>query len=95
MRLSGYVCKVDCRCKSIARGFSSERFVRLGHTFFAFDAANVATCLYSTDSSETTCTYHPSGDTPSGNAVKFTVPTVANGHVFVGTADHLNVYGVN
>ena len=52
----------------------------------AHDATNVSNTLYSSNQNS-------SRDYPGG-AVKFAVPTVTNGKVYVGTSNYLSVYGL-
>ncbi len=52
----------------------------------AYDAANLANELYNSAQN--------SGRDGAGLAVKFTVPTVADGHVFVGAENEVDMYGL-
>jgi hypothetical protein len=53
---------------------------------YAYDATNLANELY--DSNQNLVRDNP------GLAVKFTVPTIANGKVYVGTRNRISVYGL-
>jgi hypothetical protein len=52
---------------------------------YAFNASNVASPIYASNKVSTDA---------AGDAVKFAVPTVAHGKVFVGTQTELSVYGL-
>jgi hypothetical protein len=51
----------------------------------AYDATNLANELYASPAS---------GGGAAGLALKFTVPTVANGKVYIGTQNELSVFGL-
>ena len=54
---------------------------------YAFDATDVPSMLYNSAQA-------PNNRDGAGNAVKFAVPTVANGKVYVGTSTEVDVYGL-
>jgi hypothetical protein len=57
---------------------------------YAYDATNVATMLYSSSQALS----HAVARDRGGCANKFAVPTVANGRVYVGTQNELDVFGL-
>ena len=53
---------------------------------YAYDATNISSMLYSSTQNATR--------DAAGTAVKFTVPTISNGKVYVGTSTAVDVYGL-
>jgi hypothetical protein len=55
---------------------------------YAYDATNILMMLYSSSGAQNVAR------DATGNAVKFAVPTVVNGKVYVGTSTEVDVYGL-
>ena len=51
----------------------------------AYDATNIGKELYNSSQA--------GGRDLPGTAIKFTVPTIVNGHVYVGTANQVTAFG--
>ena len=78
----GIVWAIDASRYGVPSAFGSGPAV-----LHAYDASNLATELWNSSQAS------GSRDV-AGNAVKFTVPTVANGKVYIGTRTEIDVYGL-
>lgn len=81
---NGIVWVVDASCWGAPSPCGANA---LPATLYAYDATNLSHELW--DSSQA-----PSLRDQAGNAVKFSVPTVANGKVYIGTRSEVDVYGL-
>jgi hypothetical protein len=53
---------------------------------YAFEASDISHLLYTSEQSQ--------GRDRAGPAVRFDIPTVVNGHVYVGAGHEIDVYGL-
>jgi hypothetical protein len=81
---NGIVWVVDSSCYGVPSPCSTTATPSI---LYAYDATNLSRELW--DSSQA-----PSLRDQAGNAVKFSVPTVANGKVYIGTRSEVDVYGL-
>ena len=79
---NGIVWAADLGCYVIAASPCAGPAV-----LFAYDATNLSRELWNSSQA-------PSLRDQAGNAVKFSVPTVANGKVYIGTRSEVDVYGL-
>ncbi len=81
---NGILWAIDANAFGLPQGRSNGTGPAILH---AYDATNLATELWNS-------TQAASNRDTAGFAVKFTVPTVANGKVYVGTRTEVDVYGL-
>jgi len=81
------VVSANGKTNGIVWALQTQQYLNSGPAaLYAYDAANISRELFSTNQI-------PSRNA-AGPAVKFAVPTVANGKVYVGTQTQLDVYGL-